>query len=115
MPSLHPKALLLRDLIDSERPIYIMGIIVQELLQCVREKSQFSKMRKCLEPFPMLEPGYETYVAAAGLASQCREKGIQTGTIDILIAAAAIEFECHLLTTDKDFEHIAKATHLKLL
>lgn len=109
------KAVLLQELIAADQRVYVIGIVIQEILQYVREPAQFNKIRKYLPPFPLLEPGYETYVSAAQLASHCRKHGVQVGTVDALIAATAIENECHLLTSDTDFEHIAKLTALELL
>lgn len=114
-PPGHAKKELLEQLIDSDQPLYIMGIIVQELLQYLKEENQFQKISEALRPFPLLEPDYDTYVLAAELSRRCRKKGIQAGTIDSLIAATAIEQECSLLTADVDFEHIASVTNLRLI
>lgn len=111
----HKKVTLLYDLIESDQPIYLMGVIVQELLQHIRENAQFNKIKLFFKPFPLLEPSYETYIAAAQIASSCRRHGIQASTIDALIAATAVEYDCQLLTTDLDFEHIATKAPLKLI
>jgi predicted nucleic acid-binding protein len=42
------------------------------------------------------------------LADRCRRKGITVTTNDALIAQLAIERRCRLLTSDGDFQDIAK-------
>ncbi len=86
-----------------------------EILQGVREVQQASKIRRYLECFPLLELDRLGYINAASLHSKCRSKGIQSGTVDALIAQTAIEKNCYLLTVDQDFEHIARCTSLKLM
>lgn len=105
----------LAELIDADQPIYLMGIILLEVLRNIKEQPQAQKIRRQLEPFPILDLERSGYIRAAMLGSLCRSKGIQVGTVDILIAQTAIEHDCHLLTTDKDFVEIARNSALKLL
>jgi hypothetical protein len=44
----------------------------------------------------------------------CRSRGVQAATIDALPAQLCIRHELTLLTTDVDFEHIAKHTSLHI-
>ena len=37
---------------------------------------------------------------------RCRRKGVQTGTIDALLAALCVRHELMMLTMDKDFHKI---------
>jgi predicted nucleic acid-binding protein len=90
-------------------------VIVQEILQGVRHREQFLKILHYLDPFPLIELTRADYAYAAELSFNCRQQGIQAGTIDFLIAAIAINYECHLLTCDQDFAHIASASPLQLL
>lgn len=105
----------LTDLIESGSTIYLLCIILQEILQGVGQTSQFKKLEAHLEPFPLLHPDKDTYTHAAQLYSNCVQREIQPSTIDCLIAASALEFDCHLLTTDKDFSRISSVAPLKLL
>lgn len=104
-------SLLLR---EGER-VFVPGIILQEILQGIRNVEQFKQMRETLRYFPALEASYDDYVFAAELFNTCRRKGIQASTIDFLIASIAVRNDCMLLTSDKDFAHISKHCPLKLL
>lgn len=104
-------SLLLR---EGER-IFVPGIVLQEILQGIRNAEQFKQMREALRHFPLLEASYDDYVFAAEIFNTCRMKGVQASTIDFLIASIAIRNDCMLLTADKDFVHISKHCSLKLL
>ena len=64
--------------------------------------------------FPLLNPDREDHIAAAELRNRCRARGVQAGTIDALLAQLCIRHELTLLTTDVDFDHIAKHTSLEV-
>lgn len=99
---------------EGER-ILLPGIILQEVLQGVRRSEQFEQIRESLSFFPLLETGRDDHVLAAELFNRCRSKGVQAATIDFLIAALAIRNECLLLTSDKDFAHIARHSDLRFV
>lgn len=102
-------------LLQEGESIFLLGIILQELLQGLRSRKDFNRLSDKLSPFPMVEPRREDYVEAARLRNQLSAKGIQAGTIDFLIAAICIQYKCLLLTTDRDFDAIAGHSALKLL
>lgn len=45
---------------------------------------------------------------AAELRNTCRRGGVQVGTIDALLAQLCLRHDLTLLTTDRDFHHIAR-------
>lgn len=102
-------------LLEHGEIIYILGIIIQEILQGIKNQNQFDKIREALSYFPMLEANREDYMFAAELFNICRSKGVQASTGDFLISAVSIRNDCRLLTIDKDFERIARHTELNLL
>ena len=102
-------------LLEHGERIFLVGIVIQEILQGIREQDQFSKVAGALSYFPLLEPARDDYVFAAQLFNSCRSKGVCASTVDYLIAALSIKNECRLLTSDKDFELISKHTELQLL
>lgn len=115
-PAKQPKVQKLEELIQIGEGITLLGIIVTELLQGVRDKGRFQELKGALEPFPLIEPSRDNYLFAADLANRCLAKGIQASTIDFLIAATAIQHEASLMTTDQDFDHMALvAPELKLI
>jgi predicted nucleic acid-binding protein len=105
----------LQKLILAGETIYTTGIILQEVLQGLRNDDHFQKLKSYLEAFTLLSPARETYVNAAGIYKKCRRSGIQTSTDDCLIASVATTYDCYLFTTDKDFVYIANLVPLKLL
>lgn len=48
----------------------------------------------------------EVFEAYAAIDAWCEAKGISMGKNDLWIAASAHVFQAHLLTTDKDFDHL---------
>jgi len=114
-PSVNPETEALRKIIEQGENIFLIGIILQEILQGVKEPAAFKKIKEHFDAFPLLEITREVYVKAAALKNQLSKNGVQSGTVDALIAAAAIENECYIFTNDKDFAQIAKHSELKLL
>ncbi|MHB8483680.1 MAG: type II toxin-antitoxin system VapC family toxin [Nitrospiria bacterium] len=105
----------LTDLIQNEENIFLLGVIVQELLQGIKFPKDFSRLLEQLFHFPLIEPHRKDYIEAARLRNHCSSKGVQAGTVDFLIASICIRYECSLLTTDHDFNSIAGCSTLKLL
>ncbi|HSE60635.1 MAG TPA: PIN domain-containing protein [Nitrospiraceae bacterium] len=93
--------------VESGDGLFLIGNILQELLDGLRSPKQFDRLLLLLDPFPLLEIDRETYVAAARLRALCRTKGVNAGSIDFLIAAACCQHGFPLLTADKDFLRIA--------
>jgi hypothetical protein len=112
---MNPEAASLRTFIDQGEDIYLLGIILQEVLQGIRNPKDLYALKAYFEAFPLIGLAREDYVKAAELRNYLIKKGRQSSTIDALIASAAISYDCHLFTKDKDFEHIAKHSKLKLL
>ncbi|MBI4687624.1 MAG: PIN domain-containing protein [Nitrospirae bacterium] len=114
-PLSNPETEALRKLIEQGENIFLLGIILQEILQGVKEPAAFKRIKEHFDAFLLLEITREVYVRAAELRNHLSKNGIQASTVDALIAAVAISNECHLFTSDKDFTHIAKHSKLKLL
>lgn len=95
--------------------IFLLGNILQELLDGLRNKKDFNRLLRFLDPFPLISLERDTYVAAAALRQVCRSKGIQVGAVDCLIAMACIQHGFPLLTADRDFLNIAQHSELAVL
>lgn len=111
----HPSLEILKDLIDGDDDIRILGVILQEILSGVKKQEDFERLRDYFLDIPLVEPGRMDYEDAARMRNELLGKGIQTTTIDALIAACSIRNGFCLLTADKDFFHMAKYVDLKLL
>ena len=114
IPASEPEAQVLIDAIDSGVELYSTGIILQELLQGFSKPKAHELIIDRFASIPMLVPETADYIKAAELQNRCRQKGIQAGTIDSLIAQLSVRFDLSLLTTDKDFLHIAKVVKIKI-
>ena len=102
-------------LLQNGPPVVLIGLILQELLQGVRSRTQFDRIQRALAAFPVIEPTRDDYVEAARVRNLCAGRGAQPGTIDCLIAAVCLRHDCLLLTADADFEDIARHTALRLV
>lgn len=109
-----PAAGALRRLIEGDAPLAVPGIVLQELLSGVRGEGRFSRLRRLIEPFPVLLAERRHHIEAARIANTCWRAGVSASTVDCLIAALAIESEAYLFTLDADFVRIARCSALKL-
>lgn len=112
---LHPKARKLQHLIASGHQVFVSGVIVQEILQGIREDTILQRVLEDLSLFEFVEPDLEDHVAAAALFRKCRGAGVSISTVDVLIAALAIRHDCYLLTNDDDFKLLMAHSDLALL
>lgn len=108
------EAIALKTIIEQGEEIYLLGIILQEVLQGIRNPKDFLVLREYFKAFPLIDLAREDYVRAAELKNQLIRRGRQASTIDVLIASTAISHHCHLFTADKHFTHIAEHSELKL-
>lgn len=113
-PADHPAVARLRDLLEFGDDLFLAGLVLQEILQAFRSETAASQVAEYLEPFPLLPFDSDTSLAAARLYRRCLGKGLGASTIDCHIAASAIENDCQLLTTDRDFERLARICPLEL-
>ena len=112
---LNKEALILKTIIEQGEDIYLLGIILQEILQGIKNPKDFLQLKEYLEAFPLIELTREDYIKAAELKNILIKKGKQISTIDALIAHTAISRDLYLFTADDDFTQIAKYTKLQLL
>lgn len=101
--------------LESGDGMFLIGNILQELLDGLRSVKQFDRLLALLDPYPLLALDRQIYVVAARLQSVCRSKGVNAGSIDFLIAAVCCQHGFPLLTADKDFSRIAVYCDLMVL
>lgn len=103
------------ELMASDDPLGLPGIVLQEVLSGVRSERQFAELSgRVLAAFSILPEGVSEHVEAARVRNVCLAKGLNVSGVDCLIAACAITGGHQLFTVDEDFEAIAKHTPLKL-
>ncbi|MBD3391880.1 MAG: PIN domain-containing protein [Chitinivibrionales bacterium] len=110
-----PYVVRLRSCLEGEDGIHLIGPILQELLDGVRDHKQFELLKEYLEPFPLIALDRQDFVEASRLRNHCRGRGIQASPVDFLISTACTRRNYPLLTADEDFRHIAAHSKLMLI
>jgi predicted nucleic acid-binding protein len=100
--------------IEAGETILTTGLVLQELLQGVRGPKAREQILDRFAAVPLLVPDRNDHIAAAELRNRCRRRGMQVGTIDVLLAQLCIRHDLTMLTSDNDFSHIADHCALKL-
>ena len=95
--------------------VWLLGPVIQELLDGTRRASDFEHVQSAMESLPLIALDRRTYVSAARISNACRRGGVQARPVDALIAAACIENGLPLLTADRDFLQIARHCELLIL
>jgi predicted nucleic acid-binding protein len=98
----------------SERIVVTTGLVLQELLQGFSGPKAQAQMVERFAALPLLQSDREDHINAAGVRNVCRKAGVQIGTADALLAQLCIRHDLTLLTTDKDFTHVARHCPLRV-
>jgi len=112
-PPDRPEIEVLKSALDAGM-VVCTGLVLQELLQGFTRPQAHEQIISRFSALPLLVPGREDYIQAAELRNHCRRKGIQTGTIDALLAQLCVHHDLTMLTTDNDFQHIASVVPLSV-
>jgi predicted nucleic acid-binding protein len=100
---------------ESEEDLGVIPIIITEVLQGFRTDHGFETARRVLVSLPVIHPSVERHVRSARLFRSLRRKGVTVrGAIDCIIAQTCLDIDGELLSPDRDFEHIARHTSLRL-
>lgn len=105
----------LEELIRDQNRAAICGIILQEILQGIREQKSYEITRQRLLFLPFLETSREIHLLAASIYRDLRKRGATVPSADATIAAVAIFHGFPLFTRDAHFAEIARHSNLKLL
>jgi predicted nucleic acid-binding protein len=88
-------------------------IVILELLTGARSSREFRELKEDLEALKQLELSPSVWERAYKLGYDLRRAGLTIPTVDIMIAALALEYDCLLLHADRHFEQIAKHSSLQ--
>lgn len=88
-------------------------IIILELLQGCRSEEERSGLRIKLESLDVLPITQAVWEQAYELGFSLRSKGLTIPTVDVIIAALALENDCTVLHQDKHYEMIASHSTLR--
>lgn len=109
-----PEVKRLREALVGGESVHTTGIVLQELLQGCRGPRAWDRIVDRFKALPLLLPSREDHVEAARLRNECRQHGVQVGTIDALLAQLCISRNLIMLSTDRDFSYIADRASLQL-
>lgn len=104
----------LEKLIRNSNRAVICGIILQEILQGIKDERSCLLTKDRLSRLPFIDTKKETYLQASSLYRALRKKGISVPPVDVTIAAIAILNQIPLFTKDQHFKIIARHSELKL-
>lgn len=110
-----PPAVKLQELIESEEDLSLCGVILAEVLQGIRYDKDFIKTKEYLCDLIFLPMRQATFLRSAEIYRSLRKKGVTIRKpVDCMIASVAIEYDIRLLHNDRDFDHIAKHSKLRI-
>ncbi len=92
--------------------VYCTGLVLQELLQGFAKPKAHRQIISRFSALPLLVPDRDDYIHAAELRNRCRQKGVQAGTLDALLAQLCVRYELSMLTTDNDFRSMGSIASL---
>jgi len=106
---------MLYELVENDEPVLLCPIIIQEILQGIKNDNDFIRIKESLLSFSILSMDpVESAAGAAELYRVLRKKGTTIRkSNDCLIAFYAIYYNVKLLHKDIDFEKIAGNSDLK--
>jgi predicted nucleic acid-binding protein len=110
-----PKADLLTQYIERDHPVILVPTVLQEVLQGIREDTQYNRIKAIFSYFTVLQASsIQAAIGAAELYRSLHKKGLTIRkSNDCLIAWYAIEFTIPLVHSDSDFDLISKHSRLK--
>ncbi|NQU65192.1 MAG: PIN domain nuclease [SAR324 cluster bacterium] len=106
----------LEDLIGARADLCTCGVILTEVLQGIRNETEFQRTMKVLLNLLYLPMNQSTYIQAANIYRKLRTEGITIRKpIDCMIASVCLENEVTLIHNDKDFTFIAQCFPLQMV
>ena len=104
----------LRRLLDDDN-VATTGPVVLELLQGCRSEPEREQLERYFRALHWLPVEDRHWYSAGAMAFRLRRRGITVSAVDAVIATVADSHGCSLLQQDRDFEHIARYTGLRLV
>ncbi len=108
----------LLDRLDADDDVLALtDVILTEILQGLRSERQVQRVEERLAVFDVLRlEGLADFRRAAALYRSARQRGITIRrTSDCLIASVCVREQVSLLHCDKDFDHLATVTDLRIV
>ncbi len=80
--------------------VAMLGLLRQEILSGIKEKVQFDKVKAALDPYLDEPINTADHEYAARIYNECRNQGVEAGTVDIVICAVAVRRGWEILSGD---------------
>jgi predicted nucleic acid-binding protein len=111
-----PQVARLQELIESDEDLCLCGVILAETLQGIRSNAEYLRTKEHLDSLIFFPMHRAIFVSAAEIYRALRKKGVTVRKpVDCMIASLAIAHDLSLLHNDRDFDHIAEHSQLKVL
>ena len=110
--SAEPAVERLRQALETGEGVFTTGLVLQELLQGFGGPKARDSIVDRFGALPLLVPDRADHIEAAELRNACRRNGIHVGTIDALLAQLCLRHDLVMLSTDRDFELMARHADL---
>lgn len=104
----------LKRALEEGQTILTAGFVLQELLQGFSGPKASALIREHFAAIPLLAAERADHIEAAELRNRCHRAGVHAGTIEALMAHLCVRHDLTLLSSDRNFENIAKHAELKL-
>jgi len=104
-----PQVAKLEELVEDGETIGLCGVILTEVLQGIRDDTEFARTELVLRDLDILPMTQTTFLLAAEIYRKLRQRGITIrNSVDCMIAAACLDHQACLLHHDRDFDPIAQ-------
>lgn len=111
-----PHVTALAELIENEDDLCLCGVILTDVLQGIRSDKEYIKTKDYFGDLILLPMEQSTFMRAAEIYRSLRNLGVTIRKpVDCMIASVAIEHDIRLLHNDRDFDHIARHSKLRIL
>jgi hypothetical protein len=80
--------------------VAMLGLLRQELLSGIKETAQFDRVKAALGPYLDEPINTADHEYAARVYNECRNLGVEPGTVDVLICAVAVGRGWEVLSSD---------------
>ena len=100
----------------TEGRVTMLGLLRQEILSGIKEDAQFDKVKAALDPYLDESINPADHEFAARVYNECRNQGLEAGTVDILICAVAARRGWEVLSGDSGLNRcfaVTKKLHEK--
>jgi predicted nucleic acid-binding protein len=103
--------------LDELVPIALTDIVLTEILQGLRSDREARRVEESMAAFPVLRlETLDDHRRAASLYRSARRHGVTIRrTLDCLIASVCVREGLPLLHADRDFDHLAAVTDLRIV